>query len=237
MAPISKIHSHPDKDEIIQRLTTGESVRDVEAWIASKYPARTQTHLRVSSSTIQNFKSDFLNLKGQVLQDIKDAALLTKETIKYETQLADVQATNSYQEKINSIAQERLDQQRELIEIFHILKSRAEYFYNKLETSDFSDKQEKAFQKYLDQMIVALEQYKKYVEGHQEVTRHDVNINIMSDQVSLIRESVREILSDLDPALAVKFMASLSAKMRNLSYHRTDDLTSNIQLVGGNHDF
>lgn len=225
MAPPNKILSHIDREEIIQKLTSGESVRGVEAWLESKYPHKTQSHLRLSSSTLQNFRTEHLNLSGQVLADITDSVFMTKEILKQEVIKQEVQSTKSYQEAINAIATERLDVQRELIEIFHILKIKVELLFNRLTGpgAEFSDKQERALAKHLDQMLQSLEHYKKYVEGHVERSEHSINVNIMSDQISLIRETVREILGDLDPQLSVMFMSRLNEKMRNLTY-KTDSI-------------
>jgi len=219
LAPQNKIINHPCRDEITRKLTSGESVRDISAWLADKYPATTQRHLRISPSSIQQFKRDHLNLTGQVLKDIKDASRQTKAIIKEEVTKDMVRQSTAYQEAIQAIAEEKLDVQRELVEVVHILKAKIEYFYNKLEMQDFSEKQEKAFQKYLDQMMHSLEAYKKYVEGHTETTEHNINVNIVTDQVGLIRESVREILLDMEPDMAVSFMGKLNGKMRNLSYN------------------
>lgn len=230
MAPTHKVLNSPDKDQIIERLTRGESVRDVSAWLASKYPLTSQRHLRISYSSLQQFKKEYLNISGRVLQDIKDAERLTQESIRKDLIQEEVQSTNAYQEAIQSIVDERLDVQRELVEVFHILKARIEFFYNKLQSQEFSDKQEKAFQKYLDQSMKAMEDYKKYVEGYRETTEHNINVNIMTNQVGKIREAVREVLADMDPEIAVKFMGNLNEKMRDLPYEEHALYLNDVQV-------
>lgn len=219
MAPQNKVLSHVDKDEVIRRLTSGESVRDVEAWLADKYPHKNQHHLRISFSTLQQFRSEFLNLKGAVLSDLTEVAQQTKEMIRQEAMKEEVRNTTAYREAITAIATEKLDTQRELIEIFHILKSRVEILYNNLQNGQFHEKQEKALRDTMVQMMAALENYKKWVEGHVDTTRMEVSVNVVNDQVSILREAVREVLVEMEPELAVKFMAKLSEKMRDLKYH------------------
>lgn len=223
MAPPNKIINHPDKELLIQRLTAGDSVRSVEAWIADRYPTRAQAHLRLSSSTIQQFRKEFLNISGEVLADISDASSLTKQAMKHEMIVDDVRATGAYKEAITAIATERLDVQRELIEIFHILKSRLEVMFDRVNAQGFSDKMERSLRDLTGQMLDALEKYKKFVEGYTEKTEHSININVMQGQVGIIREAVREVVAELDPDLAVKFMGKLNEKMRALQYR---DLTN-----------
>lgn len=218
MAPPNKILLHSEKDEIIRRLTSGDSVRSVAAWLNDKFPAKSQSHLRLAPSTLQQFRKEFLNLSGEVLADITEAGALTRETIKHEMEMEEVRGIGSYKEAIQSIVNEKIDVQRELIEIFHILKSRIEVFYDRLAVNDFNDKQERSFQGYITQLLAAMESYKKFVEGYTEKTESTININVMQGQVGIIREAVREVISDLDPELAVKFMGKLNEKMRALQY-------------------
>ena len=65
-----KVLNHPDKEELIRKLLEGDSVKEVEAWIKQKYPRRKRLH--VSYMTLQKFRAEHLNLKGDVLEDIKN---------------------------------------------------------------------------------------------------------------------------------------------------------------------
>lgn len=219
MAPRSKIISHPDKEDIIKWLTQGVSVRDVEKRLADKYPKRNQEHLRISHSTIQNFKSKHLNLKGKMLDDVREHTASVKAWAKRRQEQEEVQTTSAYQEAITQIAEEELDVKKELMKVFTIIESRIESYFDRLNDEDFVNKDsEKLLQNYLDQFMKVLDQHKKYVEGYKETTEHNVNITVMNDQVTIIREAIRETLISCDPSLAVTFMDKLNGKMRELSY-------------------
>ena len=65
----NKVARHPDKDEIIKMLLNGESVKQVDAWLKKKYPKKKRLH--ISYMTLQKFRSEHLNIKGDLLEDIK----------------------------------------------------------------------------------------------------------------------------------------------------------------------
>lgn len=219
MSPPSKILDHPDKNDIIQWLTQGMSVREVEKRLSQKYPKKGQSHLRVSHSTIQSFKTNHLNIKGKVLEDIKDQTSSMRMWQRNLEKQKAVEETTAYQQAITKIAEEELDVRKELLKVFTIIESRIESLFEKVHNDDYINKDlEKSLQGYLDQFLKVLDQHKKYVEGYKETTEHNVNINIVNDQVTLLREAIRETMVEIDPSLALEFMNKFSIKLRELTY-------------------
>lgn len=219
MAPQTKITSHPDKEEIISQLVNGTPVRDVAEYLRIKYPGEDNSHLRVSFSTIQNFKKNYLDLDGQVARDVRAAAADAISRQRLDDGLEAVSETSAYRKKINEIVDGKLDVQREILKIFVLLESRVEHFYNLLSNYEFPNaREERVFQGYIDQLIKLIESYKKYVEGYSESVEHNININVMNDQINVVREAVRKSLEETSPDLAIKFMDNLNKNMKTLEY-------------------
>ncbi len=219
MAPSVKLTSHPDKEEIISQLVNGVPVREVADWLRERYPNAEHEHLRVSFSTIQNFKKQFLNPEMHVNRDLRAAAA---EAIKREETVRAVEQTSAYQEKLSKIVDTKLDVQKELHKVFVLLDARLEHFYNMLTSEQLpSTREERVFQGYIDQLIKLMESYKKYVEGYSESVEHNININIMNEQIVIIRDAVKEALADASPDVTIKFMDNLNRKMRGLEYGAT----------------
>lgn len=243
MAPPNKLTSHPNKEEVIKWLTEGVSVREVEARLAQLYPRKNQSHFRVSSSTIQAFKVQHLDLKGKMLEDVKEHTRLAQQLVKMRQQKDSVQTTSAYQDAISKIAEGELNTRDQIIKVFYIVENRIEALFNKVHETDYINRDvEKLLQGYLDQLMKAFEQHKKYIEGHKDTTEHNINVNIMNDQVTILREAIRETLSETESELAVKFMEKLNTKMRSLVYN-TNDSTNTVNAVfldralGGSNDY
>jgi Ni,Fe-hydrogenase I large subunit len=152
-----------------------------------------------------------------VVLDLR-ASARAEETARVERETsAELQSTSAYQNKLNEIVDSKLDVQRELIKIFSVLEARIEHFYNLLQTHQFpNSREERVFQGYIDQLIKLLDSYKKYVEGYNDSIEHNININVMNNQIDLVRDSVRAALEEVSPELSIKFMGILSRNMRAL---------------------
>jgi len=74
-----KIIKHVDKEEIIEQVTNGESVRGIASWLKNKYP--NNKSLWLSSVTLQKFRKDKLQLEGKVLKDIQEAGRVHQQKL------------------------------------------------------------------------------------------------------------------------------------------------------------
>lgn len=227
----NKILSHPDKEEIIEWIMDGVPVRDISDRLKERYPKKRQAHLRVSFSTVQLFKTEYLNLNKELVEAAKRARQGQEKVIKMEAAKEEIRKLPSYQEKMNELVDSELNVRNEILKIYSLIDSRMEYFFNKLQEHEFPNpKEEKVFQGYIDQFLKLLEHYKKFVEGYTDKVEHNINVNIINDQVTILREALREVLMDTDPELVVAFMNKLNLKMRSLEYGQDEivqDLFSN----------
>lgn len=235
MAPQNKILNHPDKEDIIKWLKVeGVSVREVANRLAQKYPRKNQSHLRVSYSTIQTFKSNYLNVHGQVLRDIKDATKLTRHWARKQEGQEQVAGTKTYKEVISQIAEQELDTRKRILSVFAIIESRLEVLFDKASSADFIDKDvEKFLIEYLKQLQGVIDQHKKYEEGYREQVDINVNVSVMTEQIQILRETVREILAELDPTMTLTFMSKLNEKMRQLTYGNSAESEKHTYLLDG----
>jgi len=218
MAPNNKILNHEKKEEIIKWLTDGESVRSIETKLRQCYPKKRQAHLRVSSSTIQMFKKKYLNLSEDLLTQVRENKRLSMQVIKDEQVKHEIERTAAYKDAIHDLATKEMDTRQEILKVWTIIESRIEKLFNKADEFDFIDTNlEKLLQGYLTQFMSIIDQQKKYEEGYREQVDVNVNVNVMTDQVKMMQDALREALQEVDPELTVIFMGKLNEKMRDAS--------------------
>lgn len=215
---MSKILRHPDKEEILKRLNDGESIRKTYAWLKEKYPNNKK--LWVSTVSLQKFRKDNLQLDGKVLKDIQEAATVHQRALEEQQRTAQLESTNAYQEKINEIADTHLDVARKILQLDTIIETRMEYWFNAIKSGDALPQQaDKELRQYMDRQMVLLQQYKKFIEGMADKTiEHNVNITVMNEQITLIRDVIRDTLEEFSPDTAMIFMERLNKKLNNLEY-------------------
>lgn len=213
-----KIARHVDKEEIVRRLNDGESVRKVSAWLKEKYA--TNKSLQLSTVTLQAFRKKHLQLEGKVLKDIQESSEVQRRAIDEQQRIAALEATNSYQDKINEIADTHLDVSRKILQLDTIIEHRMEYWFNALVTGEATPSAaDKEMRQWMDRQMLLLGQYKKFVEGLADHTvEHRVNVTVMNEQVSVIRDVIRDIISGFDPDTALLFIEKVSSKLGALDY-------------------
>lgn len=212
----NKVARHPDKEEIIKMLLNGESVKQVDAWLKKKYPKRKRLH--ISYMTLQKFRADHLNIKGDLLEDIK-LKKKSDELISSETELKlSVSNSSEYQKKINEIVSNEMDVQRKLLEMEKLISSRMEFYYNTIAAGG-NIKHDRLFLEYLNMMRSIMQDWKKYIEGFADKKiEHNLNVNVVNDQIKIMKEVVIDVLKDMDPALVLVFMEKLNSRMSGIKY-------------------
>jgi len=232
MAPQSKIMSHPDKEEIIKWLTDGTSVRDIESRLAQRYPKRNQAHLRASFSTIQSFKKTYLNLNQDLIEKVRESKRLSEKIINQEEIKAGVEATASYKDAIKNLAEAEMDTRQEILKVWTIIENRLSVLFDKASENNYIDnKIETLMQGYLNQFMNVISQQKKYEEGFREQVDVNINVNVMTDQVRMMQDALRETLEDVDPELTVLFMGKLNEKMKTASLGITPEAAKHSLII------
>mgnify|MGYP001410430095 FL=1 len=216
----NKVLRHPDKEEIIKMLLNGESVKEVERWIKKKHPR--SKRLQISYMTLQKFRAENLNLKGDVLDDIKNRrAEVQKQDDALEQKMV-IEASSAYQEKIDEIASAELDVTRRLLEMDKLVTSRIEFYYNLLQQGG-SIKEDKMFLEYINTLKSLMQDWKKYIEGvADKKIEHNINFNVINTQVSILKDSVCEILQDIQPELIPVFLDRVNDKIQKIDVDSID---------------
>jgi hypothetical protein len=211
-----KVLQHPDKEIIISKLIEGESLRDVEAWLKSKYPRKKRLH--VSYMTLQKFRQEHLNIEGEVLEDIKNKRNDKAREEAIAEQKMIINSSNAYQDKINQVVSNEIDVSKRLLEMDALITSRMEFYYNMLQEGG-GVKEDKVFLEYVSMMKGLMQDWKKYIEGFADKkVDHNININVAFDQVNVLKSVIYEILEEIDPGLINVFINKLDTKMRELEY-------------------
>ena len=223
----NKVLNHPDKEDIIRKLLDGESVKEVERWLIQKYPRTKRLH--VSYMTLQKFRTDNLNLRGEVLEDIKNKrAEVDKQSAEAEAKMI-INSSSAYQQKISEIASSELDVTKRLLELDALVNSRIEYYFNLLQQGG-SIREDKIMLEYINTMKSLMQDWKKYIEGFADKkVEHNININVINEQARMLKEAVIEVLRELNPELTYNFINSLDLKMRQISYSKNNIIEGSME--------
>ena len=101
-----KISSHPDKEEIVQKLLAGYSVKEVEAWTKKKYPHNNKLH--VSYMSLQSYRKNYLKIDEKVIKDLQEQRKQMMIIRRRETEQEVVENSRSYQAGLANYVQDSL---------------------------------------------------------------------------------------------------------------------------------
>lgn len=212
----SKVLNHPDKEEIVKKLLNGESVKEVAAWLKRKHSKKKRLH--VSYMTLQTFRKDHLHLDGEVLEDIKEARRVQLSEAKDIEIKEKLSSSSAYQDKLNQIVSDKLDSNRKLLEMISLVSSRMEVYFNALQNSP-NLKADKMFIELLNTQRGLVQDWKRYVEGAADKRiEHNVNINVINEQVTVLKNIVFEVLQELEPALVPLFIEKINSRLSQIQY-------------------
>jgi hypothetical protein len=212
----NKVLNHPEREDIIKKLVGGESVKEVEKWLRKKHPRTPR--LQISYATLQKFRKDHLHIEGDVLDKIKQSRKEQDiESDELETQ-AIISASSAYQDKINEIVSKELDTNRQLLQMSALIGSRMEYYFNSLDQSS-NLQQDKMFLDLINAQRGLVQDWKKYVEGVADTKiEHNINVNVINEQVTVLKSIVFEVLQDMSPELIPSFVEKVNLKLEDTKH-------------------
>ena len=212
----NKVLNHPEREDIIKKLVNGESVKEVEKWLKKNHPRTNR--LQISYATLQKFRKDHLHIEGDVLDKIKQAKKeQTLESGELETK-AIIAASSAYQDKINEIVSNELDSNKKLLEMSALITSRMEYYFNSLNDGTNIQK-DRMFLDLIGAQRGLVQDWKKYVEGvADQKIEHNININVINEQVTVLKSIVFEVLQEMSPELIPIFVEKMNSKLENTKY-------------------
>jgi len=212
----NKVSRHPDKEEIIKKLLNGDSVKHIETWLKTKYPKNKRYH--ISYMSLQTFRSKHLDIKGDLLEDIKNRRKMNEEeSASHEARLAVVNSSE-YQKKLDEIVSNEIDVSRKLLEMEKLISSRLEFYFNAIMAGG-STKHDKVFLEYLNAMRAIMQDWKKYVEGVADTKiEHNISVQVVDSQVKILKEVMLDLIREMDPSMILIFMEKLNKRMQQLNY-------------------
>ena len=216
---MSKVLRHPDKEDIIARLISGDSVKEVDNWLKSKYPRKKRLH--ISYMTLQKFRSENLNLRGGVLEDIKNKrSEVDKASAAAEAKMI-IESSSAYQEKISEIVSNEMDVTKRLLEMESLINSRIKYYYDLLNNGG-SLREDKIFLEYISALKGIMQDWKKYIEGvADQKIEHNVSVSVINNHAEILKSAVLDVLNEMNPELVGVFIDRVSSRMREMTLDDT----------------
>lgn len=226
-----KVAYHPDRDEIIERLLSGESVNTVASWLKAKYPNKQRN--QISYLTLQRFRKDHLKLQGEVLREIKQTShALTTERIVAQREAALVES-KPYEAAKLKIAQDVLSREQLILDIQDKCWQRIKM----LESEELNYKTETVLVQYISELRQLMSDYHKMLVDMEKLEKKgnasQVNVQIVQEQaeeqVNTMKTVVKEVLQEMSPELIPVFLEKIKERLEQHE-KQSSGSTVNVQV-------
>ncbi len=205
---------HPCFEDINARLLKGESVQQVADWLRKKF--RNDKRKWISKMTLQAYRTNHLNLTGELLAEIKKERQESVLQEKREQQHEVVKASKEYQLAKRKLANDVLDTRNEILRIhdnvweqIEVLKQTGDPRKIHLVSATVKDLLSEARQLMMD--------YNKLLDNQEKNSQTSVSINIGSvhDYQRQLKEALLETFREVAPELLPSFLDKLRTKVGN----------------------
>ena len=212
----SQIVEHPDRDELISKLLTGTTPKDISNWLKLKYPK--DKHLHITIKLLTEFsKSQYTDYYSNYKQDLA----VIKSGGKINKNLASAVLNNkTYQERINEAADKGIEE----LDVAEIMKNsliaitdRAIQVFDRIQENPRLTKNDYALIKWFELVFNALEKYDRKVNNApDQIIQHNVTMQAMDDYFIIVQDTIREAISEIDPDLALDITERMSNAVAKL---------------------
>jgi hypothetical protein len=217
MAEFGLIKDHPDSKEILSKLLSGSTPKDVAAWLKLKYPEKNQKHLRLSQKLLNEFTdSQYTSYYDQFQEDL--ATLSDPDTKKKDKELSyALTHIKPYRERMEELADMQLNTLVTIEKNMGIVLTRVEQMYDLIQNDPTNGKLDNTFIRYMKLLQDGMETIEKIkINSIDNLAHHNFTMQAMQDNIMIMQDAIRETMAEVDPDLASSFMDKLYNKLNEL---------------------
>lgn len=208
-----KIMEHPDREEIVEKLVGGYSVRYIESWLRQKYP--NSKSLRVSYITLQVFRKNYLKLEASAIKALKEQKLRELTQRKEVVQAENVQKLQSYQVGLANYVQNNIiDYNSEIMGLIDDCKEGIRSL-KELNNNKSSHLNHQAIATYINRLQDVMIMHQKFVNDQEKKAGNKMaeDYDTLSRKMEILIDAVRESFNQTNPEGLPIFLQIVKEKM------------------------
>jgi len=213
-ADFTKLTSHPEKQSIISKLLGGESPKAVSAYLKDKYPKPDEVHLRLPSTTLQEFLDTYADHHGYVKKIIQRDA-----DSKIDKKIAEsLMDTRAWRERVVDGVKKELNYLDKLDNLVTIMEVRAEQIFDLIQSDPENTRTDYIFTKYAEILMQVLEKCDKIKNDRPDVRiEHTYTVQMVEQQSVAFQNAIRRMLERLGPENGSLFLDLLKEELAKMT--------------------
>jgi len=212
-ASLKKFWEHPDKDELLAKLIEGVKPKEIYEWLHAKYVSDAEKRFILSEDLLSDFKDDQLDFYLIIRTD----ALALKSNTSID-KAVDVRLSRSkkYREKLLELTEKEVDIKQIVRGLVAKIEIKVEQVFEQIQENNDPDdfKDDHILIKWLTLLMEAAEKCNKMVnEAPDHVVQHQHTIQIADQQINIIIDTIKDILSKIDYEASLYFIEQYNERI------------------------
>lgn len=223
---LKKILQHPEKDDVIAKLSIDMSPKDINQYLREKY-GHIDKSLVLSIKQLSEFKNEYLDLYTQIRQDAMELKMDSLQNNNVE--LTEIVQNNSmYRQKLAEYLDKEIDLKEMVKNLIVAAEARIEQIYNIVQENPKNMKPDYVMLGWVQTITTLLEKQNAIVNGSTDkiVQQNTINIQILDQHIGVFHKVIREVISRLDDETSLVFIDILNEELRKLKAPTVSDMPS-----------
>jgi len=202
-ALVKKIVEHPEKEEIISRLVSGESPADISASLKDKYKDVANNKFALSTDSLKTFQDKYLD----VYVVLRDDIALIKSGSPEEQLTGSIKKNKKYKERLLDLAGQEIDIKQSVRNLVVAIEARAEQVFDYMQENPENFKIDNVLIQYFNVLAATLEKCNKLVNNApDQVIQHNHTVQVTEQHTSAIVDAIKDVLKNMDYEHSLYFM-------------------------------
>jgi len=225
---VFKILNHPDKEELLSKIIIGIDISDINQWLSTKYSAVSEKKYVISTTSLQKFKDNYLDIYNIIQQDLMATKTAVNNNSEEDLQLA-INNLPAYKDVMVKAANEELDIRKIIKNLCLAIETRVGQIYDIIQEDprNLNTRHERVFMDMCEKLGNILEKYYKFTEQPAtNVVQNNISLQFQDKSISAIHDIIKKILSQMNEANSFHFIEMLNEEISKLK------LPSEKEVVG-----
>lgn len=228
---LKKIYNHPDREEIISKLTLGINADEISIWLIDKYADIGDKKLIFSGKVLKQYKEEFLDIVKQIQNDTlairqEQAGIVSDMKLK-------VQGNSTYKAKLNDYLDKEIDIKSMVKNMILACEARASEVFDNIQNNPQGVKLDYVLIQWFNTLTIMLEKYDIIINGSPDkiIQQNHINIQILDQHIGVFSKVIREVISRLDYDTSLLFVDILNEELKKLKEHVEPILPIDTRLM------
>lgn len=210
------ILDHPDKEEIIAKLSLGISYKDIADWLRDKYSEVGNNKLILSEKNVKDFKDNYFDFYNQVRDDV----LKLREIQTPDEELdALIKSNPKYHDALNKYLDQEIDIKQTIKKMVSNIETRTSQLFDEIQSDPRNIKMDRTLIEWFNVLLNTCEKYDAILNGSpdQQITVNNINIQMVDKHINVVHNVIKQILSRLDYETSLLFIDLFNEEMKKIN--------------------